>query len=104
MTNSLSLSKLHKRAAEVAQVLQSIGNEKRLVLLCTLVELGEANAGALADAIDLSQSATSQHLARMRAEGLIAFRRDAQTLWYRIADPRIEQLIGVLHSLYCRSK
>ena len=44
----------------------------------------------------------SQHLAKMRAEGLVTFRRESQTLWYRIADPRIEQLFATLHKLFCR--
>ena len=49
----------------------------------------------------MSQSATSQHLAKMRDEGLVAFRREGQTLLYRIADPRIELLLAYLHKLYC---
>ena len=52
----------------------------------------------------MSQSALSQHLARMRQEGLVAFRRDAQTLWYRIADPRVEELFATLHRLFCRDE
>ena len=51
--------------------------------------------------IGLSQSALSQHLARMRDEGIVTFRRDAQTLWYRIGDRRIETLLSTLHRLYC---
>ena len=66
------------------------------------MEEGEATVGDLADAIGLSQSALSQHLARMREEGIVTFRRDAQTLWYRIADPRVESLLATLHRLYCR--
>ena len=75
---------------------------RRLMILCKLVEWGEANVGTLAEAVDLSQSALSQHLAKMRDEGLITFRRESQTLWYRIADPRIEELFATLHRLYCR--
>ena len=48
------------------------------------------------------QSALSQHLAKMRDEGIVTFRRESQTLWYRIADPRIEQLFATLHGLFCR--
>ena len=67
-----------------------------------VVEWGEANVTTLAAAVGLSQSALSQHLAKMRDEGIVAFRRESQMLWYRIADPRIEQLFGVLHDLFCR--
>ena len=57
---------------------------------------------ALAEAVGLSQSAMSQHLAKMRDERLVTFRRESQTLWYRIADPRIEQLFAALHRLFCK--
>jgi ArsR family transcriptional regulator len=92
-----------KQAAEVADVLRALANERRLMILCKLVEWGEGNENALAKAVGLSQSALSQHLARMREEGLVTFRRESQTVWYRIADPRIEQLFATLHRLYCRS-
>jgi ArsR family transcriptional regulator len=92
-----------QNAAGVAAILQALANERRLMILCKLVEWGEASATSLAQAVGLSQSALSQHLARMRDEGIVAFRRESQTLWYRIADPRIEQLFAILHGLYCRS-
>ena len=91
-----------KQAVEVAGILRALANERRLMILCRLVECGEANVNGLAEAVGISQSALSQHLARMREEGLVAFRRESQTLWYRIADPRIEQLLATLHGLFCR--
>ena len=93
---------LEARASEVADLLRTLANDRRLLILCKLVERGEATVGSLAEEADLSQSALSQHLARMREEGIVGFRRDAQTLWYRIADPRIETLLATLHRLYCR--
>ena len=93
---------IEKAAAEVADVLRALANERRLLILCKLVEWGEANVNSLADAVGLSQSALSQHLTKMRAEGLVTYRRESQTLWYRIADPRIEDLFATLHRLYCR--
>jgi ArsR family transcriptional regulator, virulence genes transcriptional regulator len=96
------LQALERKAAEVAAILGALANERRLMIVCRLVECGEANVTALAEAVGLSQSALSQHLARMRQEGLVTFRRDAQTLWYRIADPRVEQLFATLHSLFCQ--
>ena len=88
-------------AATVAGILRALANERRLMVLCKLVEWGEASVGSLAVAAGLSQSATSQHLAKMREEGLVDFRREGQTLWYRIAEPRTERLLGTLHELYC---
>jgi ArsR family transcriptional regulator len=101
-TDSFDTTLLERKAAAVADILRALANERRLMILCRLVEWGEASVGALAAAVDLSQSALSQHLAKMREEGIVAFRRESQTLWYRIADPRIEQLIATLHDLYCR--
>jgi ArsR family transcriptional regulator len=89
-------------ALEVANVLRTLGNERRLMILCKLVETGEMTVGALVEAVGLSQSALSQHLAKMRDDNVVTFRRESQTLWYRIADPRIEQLMTELHRLYCR--
>ena len=90
-------------ALEVANTLRALGNERRLMILCKLVEAGEMTVGALVEAVGLSQSALSQHLAKMRDENIVTFRRDSQTLWYRIADPRIEQLMAELHRLFCRA-
>jgi ArsR family transcriptional regulator len=95
---------MEAKAGEVAGILRALANEKRLLILCKLVEWGEANVTTLAGAVGLSQSALSQHLAKMRDEGLVAFRRDSQTLWYRIADPRIEELFGTLHRLFCATR
>ncbi len=88
-------------AIEVADVLRAIANERRLQILCLLME-GEATVGTLVARVGISQSALSQHLARMRDEGLLAFRRESQTLWYRIADGRIRDLMAELYRLYCR--
>lgn len=98
------LATFEANALEVAQVLRTLANERRLMILCKLVEWGEATAGSLAEAVGLSQSALSQHLAKMREEGIVTFRRDAQTLWYRVADPRTETLLSHLQRLYCSSK
>ncbi|MHA1133703.1 MAG: ArsR/SmtB family transcription factor [Alphaproteobacteria bacterium] len=95
------LATFEANATMVATMLRALANERRLMVLCKLVEWGEGSVGALAEAIGLSQSATSQHLAKMRDEGLVAFRREGQTLWYRIAEPRIELLLAYLHKLYC---
>lgn len=101
-SKTFSLKGIEKAASEVASILRAIANERRLLILCRLVEQGEANVNSLAESVGLSQSALSQHLAKMRDEGLVTYRRESQTLWYRIADPRIEDLFTTLHRLYCR--
>lgn len=97
----LDTAKFEKKATEVAAILRALANERRLMILCKLVEWGEANVNSLAEAVGLSQSALSQHLAKMREEGLVTYRRESQTLWYRIGDRRIEQIFAVLHRLFC---
>ena len=101
-TGRIDPKALQAKAGKVARLLGALANDRRLLILCKLVEMGEATVGTLADEVGLSQSALSQHLARMREEGIVAFRRDAQTLWYRIADPRVEGLLATLHRLYCQ--
>lgn len=92
---------MQQGAARAAALLRVVGNEHRLLVLCLLIERGEASVGTLLEQVELSQSALSQHLARMRDEGLVAFRRDAQTLYYRIADPAVEQLVAALKAIFC---
>ncbi len=93
---------IERNAPVVAAVLKVLGNDRRLMILCELAKRGEASVTALSEAAALSQSALSQHLGKLRDAGLVSFRRESQTLWYSIADPRIEQLMANLHELYCR--
>ena len=98
----MDLATFEKKALEVADTLKAIGNARRLMLLCKLVEHGEVTVSDLARDVGLSQSACSQHLAKMRDEGLVTFRRESQTLWYAIADARVETLLATLYQLYCK--
>jgi len=98
----MDIATFETKAESVAGLLKAMGNGRRLMLLCKLVEHGEMTAGDLAREASLSQSACSQHLGKMRDEGLVAFRRESQTLWYRIADPRTEALMASLYQLYCK--
>ncbi|MFN7399532.1 MAG: ArsR/SmtB family transcription factor [Sandaracinobacter sp.] len=91
------------RAAEVAGLMELLASQPRLMILCRLAEQGEVSVGALADSLDLSQSALSQHLARLRTEGLVATRRDGQRIHYHINDPRLLTLMETLHRLYCEN-
>lgn len=98
------IQELELVATEVTAMLRALGNERRLMIVCKLAEWGEANVATLAEALGLSQSALSQHLTRLRERGIVTSRRDSQTIWYRIADPRIEELFATLHGLFCRSQ
>jgi ArsR family transcriptional regulator, virulence genes transcriptional regulator len=94
---------LQARAAEVSATLRLLANEKRLLVLCRLALEGEMSVTALGTAVNLSQSALSQHLAKLRADGLVETRRQSQTLFYRIADERIGRLLTALYDIYCAS-
>lgn len=97
----MELSKLTAKAAEAAALMKALSNEHRLLILCHLISEGELTVGALVGRLPLSQSALSQHLARLREEGLVAFRRESQTLHYRVADPRAGQVLELLRDLFC---
>jgi DNA-binding transcriptional ArsR family regulator len=99
--DAFALKKLAKQAGEAAQLLKLLGNEKRLLILCFLAVRGEMTAGELVGIVKLSQSALSQHLARLRADGLVVFRRASQTLHYRVADKRALRVLQVLKEIYC---
>jgi DNA-binding transcriptional ArsR family regulator len=98
---SSDLYKLAAQAAEAAHVLNLLGNEKRLLILCYLMAGKELKVGDIVSAVQISQSALSQHLTKLREAGIVTFRRDSQTLYYRISDPRVNKLIKLLKSLYC---
>jgi DNA-binding transcriptional ArsR family regulator len=101
MSLAAEIHDFERSAAEAVQLLKLLANERRLVILCRLVAEGEMSVGALARAVRLGQSALSQHLARMREEGLVATRRDAQSVFYRIADARVARVLRVLKGIYC---
>ena len=95
------MKRLARQAGDAAQFLKLLGNEKRLLILCFLTVRGEMTVGEMLDVIDLSPSALSQHLAKLRGDRLIAYRRSAQTLYYRVADPRALKMLKALKQIYC---
>lgn len=101
MIGTDDIAELQRKVSEVSGTLRLLSNEKRLLALCQLAQAGEMSVGALSEAVGLSQSALSQHLSLLRAEGVVSTRREAQTLYYRIADARITELLGTLRAIYC---
>lgn len=93
------LEALNDRAASAARLMKLFASEQRLRMLCRLGE-GEASVNELAHYAGLAQSATSQHLAKLRAEGVVAVRREGQTIWYSLADPAAVRLIEALCEVY----
>lgn len=93
------LTTLEARAAHTAELLGALANARRLLILCRLFKNGEASAGQLARELDMGLSAMSQHLSRMREQGLISHRREVRHLIYRIADTAFAQLPSLLQNI-----
>lgn len=99
LPNAAALAALEASATPAARLMQLFANPQRLMLMCRLSE-GECAVGELTALVGLSQSACSQHLARLRDAGVIAPRRDAQTIYYRIDDPAAARVISLLCDIY----
>ena len=96
-------STLLENAQQVAAILKQLANPYRLMILCSIAT-GELTVGDLNDQIDLSQSALSQHLAKLRESEIVTTRRDSQTIYYRIANPKIKYLLEVLQQQFCEEQ
>ncbi len=91
---------LDKRAREASELLAAMANEKRLMILCHLLE-GETSVNELADLVDMNQSALSQQLSKLRALKLVDTRRHAQQVHYRLASVEVERILQTLYGIYC---
>ena len=88
------------QAEAAADLLKTLGHPARLRILCQLVE-GEHSVGEINAHVPLSQSALSQHLALLREQALVETRREAQTIYYALAEGPARALLRTLHDLYC---
>jgi ArsR family transcriptional regulator, virulence genes transcriptional regulator len=95
-----NMAAMQEHADRAARLLKALANPNRLLILCMLVE-AESSVSELNQALPLSQSALSQHLAVLRADGLVTTRRQAQTIYYAIAESPARQIIQTLHDAYC---
>lgn len=100
ITDNFELRAMEDHACDAAQLLKAMANEHRLLILCHLAEW-ELSVGELNERIDLSQSSLSQHLAVLREIGLVETRRQAQTIYYRLADGPAVEVMRTLYNLYC---
>ena len=99
-TQPFDVARFRESASAAARLLKALANERRLLVLCQLNE-GERSVGALAEAVGLEQSALSQHLARLREEGIVATRREAQTVFYRLANQEVVVVMRTLAEIFC---
>ncbi len=96
----MNLDQMQENARRASTLLKAMSNEHRLLVLCQLAN-GEKSVGQLEKLIGLSQSALSQHLARLRRDSLVQTRRAAQTIFYSLNGHEASEVIGTLYGLYC---
>lgn len=97
---TFNVKAMEKNADEAARLLRALANPQRLRVLCLLVGK-ELSVGQINERVELSQSALSQHLAVLREERLVHTRREAQTIYYSLAQGPAQTLIETLHGIYC---
>jgi len=91
---------MRPHASRAALLLKALANPQRLMILCNLAS-GELTVGELIERLPLGQSATSQHLAVLREQRIVATRREAQTIHYSLQPGPAAQVIAILHDIYC---
>lgn len=99
-TRDGALSEMEEKADEAARLLATLANSKRLLALCHLLQ-GEKSVGQLAELVDLSPSALSQHLGRLRDLDIVETRREAQTVYYTLSSPEVAAILETLYRLFC---
>ena len=97
----VDIEQLQAAACKASRLLKALANEYRLLILCNLLK-GEKQVAELNELIDLSQSALSQHLSRLRQEGLVQTRRESQAIYYSLEGTEVKQIIAVLYDIYCK--
>jgi DNA-binding transcriptional ArsR family regulator len=98
----IQLDVMRAKAGRASQLLSAMSNEKRLLILCQLVE-GECTVGELAERLGIRQSTVSQHLALLKKDGFVESRRDAQSQFYSLAGIEARAVLRALYDLYCVS-
>ncbi len=98
--NGENITELDEMAREASELLLAMANEKRLMILCHLLE-GETSVNDLAELVQMNQSALSQQLAKLRGLKLVETRRDAQQIFYRLASDEVERVLQTLYGIYC---
>ena len=102
MTNESNIDQLRIAADMASELLKNLANNHRLMVLCLLAE-GEMSVAQISEHIDLGQSPLSQHLARLRTDGLVKTRKVAQHVYYSLDSDEAGEVIQTLHRLYCKT-
>lgn len=99
----MSIEALQHHVEAATTLLKALSNDRRLMIVCAL-HGGEKNVGELEKIVGLSQSALSQHLARLRRDDVVHTRRDAQTIYYSLSDPATRDLLACMHRIFAERK
>ncbi|WP_354625563.1 metalloregulator ArsR/SmtB family transcription factor [Psychromonas sp. MME2] len=97
----MELHDMKSKAMEVSKLLKTMAHPERLMVLCQLVD-GEVGAGQLQEGSTLSQSAFSQHLMVLKKHGLVKVRKESQSVFYSLADPRVKELFSSFYTIFCK--
>ncbi|MCA3575458.1 MAG: winged helix-turn-helix transcriptional regulator [Aestuariivirga sp.] len=89
------------QARQASELMKALSHEARLLILCLLVD-GEKSVSEIEEFMDMPQAAVSQHLARLRLDGLVDARRDGRNIYYSLSSDEVKAVIGTLHRLYCK--
>ena len=96
----MDLTQMTRSASRASALMKTLGHKDRLLILCHLAD-GEKSVGQIAALLEISQSPLSQHLSRMRKEGLVDTRREAQTIYYSLKSGEASRIVEVLYELFC---
>jgi DNA-binding transcriptional ArsR family regulator len=100
ITGDFDMEQMSEAADKASALMRTLGHKGRLLILCQLAS-GEKSVGELSDSLDIPQSPLSQHLSRMRKEGLVKTRRQAQSIYYSLKADEAGKIIECLYNLYC---
>ncbi|MDE2375735.1 metalloregulator ArsR/SmtB family transcription factor [Bradyrhizobium sp.] len=101
--SSLDVDKMAGNAHLASEFLKALAHESRLLILCLLTE-GEKTVGELEELVSRRQSTVSQQLARLRLDGLVSARREGTTIYYRLADGKVQVVLEALYKVFCGSR
>lgn len=96
----LAMARLKQKAPEAADLLRQLANPTRLLILCHITH-GERAVGEMERDLGLKQPGLSQQLAELRQAGLVKTRRESRSIYYSIADDRVQGIMGMLHDIFC---
>ncbi len=97
----MNIKEMEEAASNAAALMRVLSNERRLMILCQLIE-GEKSVSQLTELLEMRQTSVSQQLAQLRAEGLVTTRREAQTIYYALSSKEAERVIALLYEMFCR--